>query len=283
MSVQWTSFKAQYSRSYATVAEDAARFAIFSSNMAEAKALTNAALAAGLDTKVRRAHDVCFDQQQLTSLPPRCLPHCAHSLPFQFGATKFSDLTPAEFAATHLNYLAGSVVPTSTLDVVVTGNVTARDWRGNLTTPVKDQGDCGSCWAFSATEQMESMWLKAEPSKAVPLSAQQITSCDKADLGCNGGDTKSAYASVMKEGGMMTEKAYPYTSGKKGKSGKCEFEKAKVVMTIKSHANVGKKNEGTMTTYVGNIAPLSICVDASKWQNYKKGIMTCVIGGRVVM
>ena len=71
MSVQWTSFKAQYSRSYATVAEDAARFAIFSSNMAEAKALTNAALAAGLDTKVRRAHDVSLDQQQLTSLPPR--------------------------------------------------------------------------------------------------------------------------------------------------------------------------------------------------------------------
>jgi C1A family cysteine protease len=241
----WVAFKQEFTKTYATPAEEAERFRIFTMNMKDADIMNELSLATPGSSAV-------------------------------FGVTKFSDLRASEFKTTHLNYVPGSFPVDYVMEYtdIVDANVTKRDWRGNLTTPVKDQGDCGSCWAFSATEQIESMWLRKDKSKAVPLSAQQITSCDKADLGCNGGDTKSAYQSVIKEGGMMTEEAYPYTSGRKGKSGKCEFEKSKVVMTISSHANVGKKNEPMMRNYLGSTAPLSICVDASKWQNYKSGIMS---------
>jgi len=240
MLTRWSTFKATFARVY-TAGEEGERFAIFSANMADADAKSTSTLS--------------------------------------FGATKFSDLTAAEFQAL-LNYRAvpgaHAALPELAAESYLTApdaNVTQRDWRGNLTTPVKDQGQCGSCWAFSATEQIESMWLKKDKAKAVPLSAQQITSCDTADLGCNGGDTPTAYESVIKKGGIMSEKEYPYTSGG-GKSGKCKFEKAKAVVDIKSYAKVGKKAEGTMQAYVGGTAPLSICVDATAWQTYKSGIMT---------
>ena len=237
---RWAAFKRTFDRVYAA-GEEAKRFAIFSANMADADAKSTSTLS--------------------------------------FGATKFSDLTAKEFKAL-LNYRAVPGAHAALPEVAAESylaapeaNVTQRDWRGNLTTPVKDQGQCGSCWAFSATEQIESMWLKKDKGKAVPLSAQQITSCDTADLGCNGGDTPTAYESVIKKGGIMSEKEYPYTSGN-GKSGKCKFEKGKAVVDIKSYAKVGKKKEGAMQAYVGGTAPLSICVDATEWQTYRSGVMT---------
>ncbi len=63
------------------------------------------------------------------------------------------------------------------------------DWRNKtgIVTPVKDQGDCGSCWAFSAVEGAESAWaLAGHPTEI--LSPQQVVSCDSVDAGCNGGD-----------------------------------------------------------------------------------------------
>merc|ERR1712151_128107 len=72
------------------------------------------------------------------------------------------------------------------------------DWRKQgAVTKVKDQGNCGSCWAFSATEEIESAVFMA--TKKLPvLSTQQIISCDKQDDGCNGGDPVTAYKFVEK-------------------------------------------------------------------------------------
>jgi len=68
---------------------------------------------------------------------------------------------------------------------------TTYDWRTKgCITPVKDQQQCGSCWAFSATEEIESMWILSNHAP-VALSPQQIVSCDTQDAGCNGGDTVS--------------------------------------------------------------------------------------------
>ena len=83
------------------------------------------------------------------------------------------------------------------LDGVVLALTTAVNLGNNhllfsQVTPVKDQGQCGSCWAFSATEAVETAWLMAGNSQEI-LAPQQLTSCDKKDLGCNGGDTPSAY------------------------------------------------------------------------------------------
>jgi len=212
-----------------------------------------------------------------------------------YGLTKFSDLSPAEFKFRYLTYSRSSfdrstvpvvdiaVAPGSILNV--SGTV---DWRTkHKVTPVKDQGQCGSCWAFSATEAVESAWLMAGNTQEI-LAPQQITSCDRVDEGCNGGDTPTAYKYVEKAGGMVTEKDYPYKSGKTGKTGKCRIKKKmKRVVSIKGftyattpkpnlEADAGKwqANEAKMATAMSKMGPMSICVDAESWQNYKKGVVT---------
>jgi len=71
------------------------------------------------------------------------------------------------------------------------------DWRPlGVVTPVKDQEQCGSCWAFSVTENIESVWMINKTLKVAdfkPLAPQQIVDCDKSDQGCNGGFPATAY------------------------------------------------------------------------------------------
>lgn len=135
------------------------------------------------------------------------------------------------------------------------------------------------------------------------LAPQQIVSCDKTDDGCNGatkiyfssvlgllinttlsgGDPPTAYKYVQKAGGIVSEKTYPYSSGK-GKTGKCKKAhlKPKAVQitgfkyaTRPARAGANKKpNETKMATAMATNGPLSVCVDASVWQNYKKGVLT---------
>jgi len=141
------------------------------------------------------------------------------------------------------------------------------------TTPVKDQQQCGSCWAFSATEGVESAWLMANNTEVV-LSPQQIVSCDKVDQGCNGGDLPTAYAYV-KGAGQEDNADYPYTSGG-GNTGVCKYKAADVKVHIsgfKYAVNDGRKNDTILAVASYANGPLSICVDAESWQNYNGGIL----------
>lgn len=81
----------------------------------------------------------------------------------------------------------------------------------------------------------------------------------------------TAYKYVEKAGGLEDQADYPYSSGN-GRTGKCEFEEKDIVADITAGNYVGKNDEDTMMKYVGTTAPLSICVDAKKWQNYKSGL-----------
>merc|ERR1712232_1505027 len=123
-----------------------------------------------------------------------------------FGITKFSDLFEDEFAKTKLGYKAHEEDFNATVlsfqDIVVAP--TTVDWRPKgAVSAVKDQGDCGSCWAFSATEEIESQ-IFMSTGKLPKLSTQQIISCDKTDDGCDGGNTETAYKYVTKAGGIDT-------------------------------------------------------------------------------
>merc|ERR1719174_3199770 len=121
------------------------------------------------------------------------------------GPNQFSDLTLEEFQALPI---FGYKKPEQSLPKVgvheYNGEELAAsvDWRSKgAVTQVKDQGQCGSCWAFSATEEIESAVFMA--TKKLPvLSTQQIISCDKQDEGCNGGDTVTAYKFIEKNGGI---------------------------------------------------------------------------------
>jgi C1A family cysteine protease len=189
-----------------------------------------------------------------------------------FAVNKFADLTAAEFnkykgynrAAWHVqrDLELPQIEAPGTFDWEPTGKVT----------PVKNQEQCGSCWAFSATENIESVWMIAKGltnANFKPLAPQQIVDCDKRDGGCNGGDTPTAYEYVIGAGGQDTEASYPYRAVNQ----KCAFKAADVEVKISSWKYVGKNSEPDMLTGVSTVSPLSICVDAEPWQFYSGGIM----------
>jgi C1A family cysteine protease len=200
------------------------------------------------------------------------------------GITKFADLSPEEFKTGYLtlrDYKPSNNTKLTGLKPLLPGASASADWTGTYTTPVKDQGYCGSCWAFSVTEQVESDWLRTGDGSMPILSAQQVTSCTSYRLpgvgGCNGGKPESGY--TYAEAGLVLDSDYPYTSGQRGVTGDCDIPSgAAAQVKTTSYTNVANSasDESTMAAYVSSTGPLSIVVDASEWSSYTGGILsTC--------
>jgi len=192
-----------------------------------------------------------------------------------FGLTKFADLTAQEFKEFYLGYVPKvSNVEREYLTLSTEAVPDTYDWitQGKVS-PVKNQEQCGSCWAFSATENIESVWMIAKgltPTTFKPLAPQQIVDCDTHDGGCNGGDTPTAYEYVISAKGQDTEESYPY----KAVNQKCQFKPTDIEASISSYKYATRtKSEDEMKTATATVAPLSICVDAQPWQFYTSGIM----------
>jgi len=194
-----------------------------------------------------------------------------------FGLTKFSDLSVEEFKATYL----GSQIPDNAhsydVGVLTTENIeapTTWDWRTqNKVTPVKNQEQCGSCWAFSTVENIESIYCvknNIDCTTFPPLSPQEIVDCDTVDQGCSGGWPYDAYQFVITEGGLEDDSDYPYTA----QDGTCAFQANLVKVTISSwkYATTNS-DETTLQTNLVGWGPLSVCVDASSWQDYTGGVL----------
>lgn len=158
----------------------------------------------------------------------------------------------------------------------------AVDWSAQgFTSPVKNQGHCGSCWAFSAVETIESAVFKATGNMPI-LSTQQVISCDTVDAGCNGGWPAQGYEYVEKAGGIDTASDYPDTSYETGNTGNCNWDQNEVVQVSSYKYAVEPCPSGTcknqnqkeddLATALATNGPLSICVNAATWDNYKSGI-----------
>jgi len=191
----------------------------------------------------------------------------SHQGEAQFGATEFADMTPEEFAELYLmpnlpEYERPEVA--SYPEVAAGGSI---DWRTKgAVTAVKNQGQCGSCWAFSATENLESVNFLAT-GQLVTLAPQQIVDCDSAWYGCSGGWPYGAFQYLISFGGQDTESSYPY----KAVQGTCVANKANIGATISSYKSIGK-SDGEIVNAL-NTAPLSVCVDASRWYLYQGGVI----------
>ena len=150
------------------------------------------------------------------------------------------------------------------------------DWRDVLTTSVKDQGYCGSCWAFSATSQIESDSIRAgylTVADADKLSEQQMVSCDTYDSGCDGGNPYYAYYYVYKTGGLELNVTYPYTSYWDD-DGTCLSDSSEYKVTVTDYYYLS--SEKAMEAHVSSTGPLSVCLDASDWASYTGGVVhTC--------
>jgi C1A family cysteine protease len=195
------------------------------------------------------------------------------------GVNQFADMHPQEFRQ---QYLGTKLVArkAEAKDLMVWNKLAAPaniDWRTQgAITPVKNQGQCGSCWAFSTTQQIESDTFLATGVLPV-LSPQQLVSCDTTDSGCNGGDPINAYQYVQSAGGIEYLANYPYTSGTTQQNGQCNFQQASLApSTSPSAYNVVSQSpsqESNMYTQIQN-SPMSVCVDATIWQTYTSGIIS---------
>ena len=144
----------------------------------------------------------------------------------------------------------------------------AVDWRlKGYVTPVKNQGQCGSCWTFSTTGAIEGLLAKSGEG-LVSLSESQIVDCDKAGNGCNGGTMDLGFEYVQ-QNGLETETDYPYIAS----DATCEYNEKKALYKIGGHVDV-KGGEMGLQRAVAEEGPVSVAIDASHhtFQLYSGGV-----------
>ncbi|CAF0851943.1 unnamed protein product [Didymodactylos carnosus] len=148
----------------------------------------------------------------------------------------------------------------------------AVDWRdkGDVVR-VKDQGQCGACWAFSAVGSIESAYA-IKTGKLVSLSEQQLIDCsgEQGNMGCNGGLMDQAFEYVIAAGGIESEDAYPYEAA----GNICVFNTSEVIVKVCGFIDIASEDETALQQAVATIGPMSVAIDAShsSFQLYKRGI-----------
>jgi len=195
------------------------------------------------------------------------------------GHNEFSDVTEEAFFATHTTNIAPrkdeSNVNMALLNATRVAAGAAKDWVAlGAVTPVKNQQQCGSCWAFSTTGSFEGAYqLAGNPLTA--FSEQFLLDCDTVDQACNGGLMDNAFKQIKALGGLPTEGSYPYTE----KKGTCKKTISQVA-TLAAFTDVPTKSETGLVAAL-DIGPVSIAVEADKsvFQSYKSGVITSALCG----
>merc|ERR1711870_2125 len=208
---EWLQFKQNYGKTYSSPVEEQQRYEIFKVN-------------------VDFIHMMNSRQQG-----------------YELGVTEFADLTADEFGRTHFGIQQpeqpwGSLPQLGSHEYSGEALADSVDWRTKgAVTPVKNQGQCGSCWSFSTTGALEGAWQIAG-NKLTSLSEQQFVDCDKvADQGCNGGLMDNAFKFAEKNA-ICTESSYPY----KARGGTCEAASCTVGIPkgdVKGYKDVTSDNE----------------------------------------
>lgn len=240
----WEAFKQRHSKKYASDEEEQSRFMKFSKNFVTIIE-HNSEQVAGLHT-------------------------------YTLGLNEYADMDifevrmkmngykrPSNYSKTGSTYIP----PQTEFDLPKTV-----DWRTKgYVTPVKNQGQCGSCWAFSTTGSLEGQTF-AKTGKLVSLSEQNLVDCSQAygNDGCDGGLMDDAFKYIRDNKGIDTEVSYPY----KAKDERCRFKKANVGAEDTGYVDVRQGSEKRLKKAVANVGPISVAIDAShnSFQLYSGGV-----------
>lgn len=195
---------------------------------------------------------------------------------FKMAINEYSDLTSKEFSEmmTGLRYSDNKDESSKGQTFVFPENVTlpeSVDWRSKgAVTEIKNQGPCGSCWAFSTTGSLEGQhFLKT--GKLVSLSEQNLVDCSGTygNLGCYGGFMTWAFKYIKDNGGIDTEDSYPY----KAVDDKCKFNRATIGASVTGFVELPKGDEKKLAEAVASIGPISVGIHVvASFQHYSSGI-----------
>jgi len=244
---EWETWKVKYGKSYASAMEEKFRMMIY------------------MDNRDRiTKHNKSADKGQKS---------------YYMSMNEYGDLLHSEFVAL-MNGFKHSAHPArksfgiskASTSSKVTENPPAVDWRDKgAVTPVKNQGQCGSCWAFSSTGALEAQHFR-KTGKLVSLSEQNLVDCSNEDgnYGCNGGLMDNAFEYIMKNGGIDTELSYPYDATDHS----CKFNNDTVGATDTGYVDITSGDEDALKTAVATVGPISVAIDASHYsfQFYSKGV-----------
>jgi Pyruvate/2-oxoacid:ferredoxin oxidoreductase delta subunit len=191
-----------------------------------------------------------------------------------FGVNVFADMTAEEFSVRLMKNLPYRAPDNTTYTFTPPAPNTLVDWRTKgVVTPVKDQGQCGSCWAHSADEAVESFdAIVNKRATALELSQQQCTACTYTYNGCNGGWPHDAYgAAIADRNGIDSMNDYPYNIAQ---AGNCKFG-AKGPADKPQTTDKGYKSptKGSLQSNLDTTGPVSVCVAADAWQTYSSGVL----------
>ena len=198
---------------------------------------------------------------------------------YETGMSKFADMTSQEFAKTYLNLDFNAYALINTRPVHAKSSNAAPDafdWRDKgVVSNVKDQGSCGSCWAFSTVANLEGLYALGK-GEVKTFSEQLLVDCDTEDSGCNGGLMELSFEWLKNNGGFMLESDYPYA----GKKQTCKQDTSKFVdMKVTGYVKLGDSteefspvDEDEIKEFLYETGPLAIALNATPLQLYMGGI-----------
>jgi len=245
--LDWEAYKTTYNKVYSTEDEEALRYAVFKKTQAD-----------------NAAHNAKYDST------------------YERGVNQFSDMTDEEFKA---DYLSSLIIPEGLLNGTTPsggepwvpppeGTVIANDMDWNqrgAVTPIKNQGQCGSCYSFSATGALEGAVFR-KTGRLPSLSESQIVDCSGryGNYGCRGGWYQSAWKYLRDCGGNQGENSYPYVA----RQGYCRFNRQYVVTQVRGFHDLPEGDENALTQALATVGPVSVAIDASRsgFRSYKRGV-----------
>jgi len=241
----WRDFKRTHNKTYDSSEEEAARFHIYIDN-----------------------HRKIQDHNE---------EYKAGRKSYEMAINKFGDMSGGEFRGRNgfRRSLMDANPDSQGSTFLIPHNVvvpTEVDWRQKgYVTHVKDQGHCGSCWAFSAVGALEGQHFRKNGTMT-ELSEQNLVDCSESfgNQGCNGGLMDNAFSYVKSNKGIDTETSYPYEA----KDGRCRFKKADVGAEDSGFADIPAGDEDALTAALATVGPVSVAIDASheSFQFYKTGV-----------
>uniref|UniRef100_A0A336MCR0 CSON013588 protein n=1 Tax=Culicoides sonorensis TaxID=179676 RepID=A0A336MCR0_CULSO len=189
----------------------------------------------------------------------------------KYGITELADLTKEEYMMR-----TGLVIPkrgenelkNPMADIMTDLELPKEyDWRTkNVVSEVKNQGSCGSCWAFSAVGNIEGQHA-IKYGKLESYSEQELVDCDSKDNGCGGGYMDDAFKAIETLGGIELENEYPYSA----KREKCHFDSSKVHARVKGAVDL-PKNETAIAQFLVQNGPIAVALNANAMQFYRGGV-----------